>query len=259
MLVNYHHVRTSLRKSNHFALFAALRNVLCIGCVVFLLCACSFFKSNANDSADDNSSANKESVDTLTLVDEQHYLVNRLYLDSESLLNRTVVTQQFAWLGSLDDRHSRSQQNLDLQSAYDLLRHDKVVEAKSLLQNILAEYEDYQPAKVLYDAIVSNDEKVDVSRDNGRKMEVGVGDSWQSLAQKFYGSPLQFYRLVRLNHAKASQQLEPGQVITVPALAGVESQAPGQGIDATGLPSLKATIKPAVKPQIPYTNRWLSR
>lgn len=256
MAANCRYVRISLPISNNYSLFAALRNAFCIGSVVFSLCACSFFKLNA----DDNSNASQASVDALTLVDEQHYVVNRLYLDSESSLNSTVVTQQFAWLGSLDDRRSRSQQDLDLQSAYDLLRHDKVVEAQSLLQNILAEHADYQPAKVLYDAIVSSDENIDASHENGGKMEVAVGDSWQSLAQKFYGSPLQFYRLVRLNHAKASQELEPGQVITVPATVGIASQALDQRIDsANGLPALNSALKPAVKPQIPYSNRWLSR
>lgn len=234
------------------SIFLRASNLLGVGSVMLLLSSCSYFSSNASSAHAKRVVDSSKSADQLTLIDEQHYYVNQLYLDSESSLDSSVVTQQFAWLTRFDERRSRSQQDLALQSAYELLMHDKVREAKNLLQGMMQDHADYQPAKLLYDTLVSNDPSDDELA--GEKVVVSVGDSWQSLAQKYYASPLQFYRLVRMNHAKASQQLEPGQLIIVPNTAVQASP-----LHAVELGNDLPSLKPTARPSIPSVSDWIKR
>jgi len=164
--------------------------------------ACSIFKSD------------KESVEGLSLIDDQHYYANRIFLQREHELSDLELTHNYSWIEEYSNSRVDSENKEALRSAYELLVRDQVEQAKTLLLRVLANNDSQSEAKIMLRSIADHDEDVESSQID--MIRIGLGENWQSLAQKYYGSPLQFYSLVRLNKRKAADDLQPGQILKVP-------------------------------------------
>lgn len=175
-----------------------------------------------------------------TMLDDRHYLANRIYLETESDLNQKQLTQQFpaaknffVGLDSINRNRitaatrggnsDNSNSSADLLSqAYALLLQDQLQAARDILQQLLSFNPEHDLAmKMLLSLSVDRKQSTAVWGER-EKTTVKVGDSWQTLSQQIYGSPLQFYALVLLNNSKAQNTLHPGQVIRIPVNHQVE-------------------------------------
>jgi len=195
-------------------------------------------------------SNNKPSVDELPLIDQRHYFSKRIFLDSEYEISTLELTSNYSWINELEAPDQSSAEDEAVQSAYTLLLHDQVSQAKNLLLRILAREQNQPAAKTL---LASIDEESDVNNARGESIRVAVGDSWQSLAQKYYGSPLRFYNLVRLNKSKAAIALKPGQLIKVPEHSLALDNKPASALRRLTPVRLNQS-KPTQKPRIPLTH-----
>jgi len=175
------------------------------------------------------------SVYDLRLVDSHHYYAQRIYLDRESDLTTLELTSHYSWIDQFEKEAGQSADEEDLQTAYTYLTHDQVLQAKTLLLEILARNENQALAKILLSSTDSLQATASLNSENLISIKVSVGESWQSLAQKIYGSPLYFYRLVLMNKAKASVPLQPGQTIKTPGQ--------DQAIAPTSSPATSASNK----------------
>ena len=187
-----------------YRFWRAVPRIIAVFSACLALNACSYFKNT------------KPSIDNLLLIDDHHYYAQRIYLDSESEISTLELNSNYSWIDQFAENRYQSDEEEAVQTAYTLLLHDQVTQAKNVLLRILANNNDNEAAKILLSSIESEVTATLSGKTTIELTRVRLGESWQSLAQKIFGSPLHFYRLVRLNHGKAALALKPGQRIKIP-------------------------------------------
>lgn len=161
------------------------------------------------------------SADSLTMVDDTHYLAKPIPVSRRTLAAQTEPAATIGLLVVLDK-----------------LRLGKADTAKSDLQTIVKQQPANAKAVDLLQQLTLAPERYLQAFPRRLNYPLVLGDSWESLAQKVFNDPLKFVILARLNEKELAIPLVPGDTILLPAMAEADNACQKQSAVTTSSQAL---------------------